>query len=402
MDELGIDFTVLYPTNTLLTCAEEDPELRRGLCRGFNAYYADVYGPFADRMAVAGIIPMHTPEEAVAELRHCRELGLKVVCLPEGVLRPLDEPATPATRRGCSPARPTGSTASRSTACTTTTRCGRRVAISGFVVTFHGGLTVRPGLHWSITSYVANHVGQFAAEMYPLCKSLLFGGVTARFPICRSCSSSAACRGPMQMLGDTVEHWEKRNVDALGADGPGTLDREELGGYFAQYGGRLAELLGVDPYEYVQRLPIHGSMPEEPDEFVHIGVDEPADGSSASPARSTSGARPTTAASPLRSHRANPGGAGLRRVFCRPTSGTGTSPTWPASWPSPSSWSRTATSRRISGARWCSTTRWRCSAGQPRLLRRHPQIEHAVEGAAPRVTAPVARPGCNASRITLS
>ena len=28
-------------------------------------------------------------------------------------------------------------------------------------------LTVRPGLHWSISSYVANHIGQFAAEMYP-------------------------------------------------------------------------------------------------------------------------------------------------------------------------------------------------------------------------------------------
>src|ERR1700691_5806788 len=51
LDEFGIDFTILYPTNTLLTCAEEDPDLRRGLCAGFNAYLADVYLPFADRMA---------------------------------------------------------------------------------------------------------------------------------------------------------------------------------------------------------------------------------------------------------------------------------------------------------------------------------------------------------------
>ena len=33
MDELGIDFAVLYPTNTLLTCAETDPDLRRGPVR---------------------------------------------------------------------------------------------------------------------------------------------------------------------------------------------------------------------------------------------------------------------------------------------------------------------------------------------------------------------------------
>ena len=33
-EEIGIDYFVLYPTNTLLTCAEEDPELRQGLCAG--------------------------------------------------------------------------------------------------------------------------------------------------------------------------------------------------------------------------------------------------------------------------------------------------------------------------------------------------------------------------------
>ena len=49
MDEIGIDFSVLYPTNTLLTCAEEDAELRRGLCAGFNSFFAEIYGPFADR-----------------------------------------------------------------------------------------------------------------------------------------------------------------------------------------------------------------------------------------------------------------------------------------------------------------------------------------------------------------
>jgi hypothetical protein len=39
MGELGMDFAVLYPTNTLLTCAEEDEALRRGLCSGFNSYW---------------------------------------------------------------------------------------------------------------------------------------------------------------------------------------------------------------------------------------------------------------------------------------------------------------------------------------------------------------------------
>jgi hypothetical protein len=74
------------------------------------------------------------------------------------------------------------------------------------------------------------------------------------------------------MLIDTVEHWEKRNVEALAQLDPSRLDRDELGRLFERYAGRLAELLPVDPYEYVQRLPIHGSTPDELDEFRHLQV----------------------------------------------------------------------------------------------------------------------------------
>jgi hypothetical protein len=131
MPELGIDFTILYPTNTLLTPAEDDPDLRRGLCAGFNAFYADVYGPFSDRMTTAGIVPMHTPDEAIAELHHMKQLGIKVACFPEGVLRPLSQPAGDTPSPWLFAGHGNGSTVSRSTACTTTTQFGRRVAISG-------------------------------------------------------------------------------------------------------------------------------------------------------------------------------------------------------------------------------------------------------------------------------
>jgi predicted TIM-barrel fold metal-dependent hydrolase len=273
LDELGMDFTVLYPTNVLLTCAEEEPELRQGLCAGFNAYLADVYRPYADGMTPAGIIPMHTPEEAVAELEHCRALGLKAICLPEGVLRPLDEPAGP----GSSPWLWPGQTHwfdsfGLDSAYDYDPVWGACRSL-GFVAAFHGGLTVRPGLHWSITSYVANHVGQFAAEMQPLVKALLFGGVPKRFPdvpfVFLECGVSWAA----QLLSDTVEHWEKRNANAITRLDPARLDREAFASLFARYSGRLAELIEVDPYEYVRRLPIHGSTPENIDEFAAIGVE---------------------------------------------------------------------------------------------------------------------------------
>ncbi len=277
MDDLGIDFAVLYPTNTLLTCAEEDAALRQGLCAGFNSYYADVYLPFADRMTAVGMIPMHTPEEAVAELRHCHELGLKAICLPEGVLRPLDEPAGP----GSSPWLFPGQAAwfdtfgldSRYDYDPVWQTC----ADFGFVAAFHGGLTVRPGIHWSITNYVANHVGQFAAEMQPLCKSLLFGGVTRRFPQLPIAFLECGVSWAMQLLCDTIEHWEKRNIEVLGRLDPSQLDREAFARYFATYGGRVAELVEIDPYEYVKGLPVHGRTPEVLDEFVHLQVSSRSD-----------------------------------------------------------------------------------------------------------------------------
>jgi predicted TIM-barrel fold metal-dependent hydrolase len=277
MGEIGIDYAVLYPTNTLLTCAEEDPELRQGLCAGFNAFSADIYGPFGDRMTAAGIIPMHTPEEAVAELRHCRQVGLKVVAFPEGVPRPLDQPP----EGNCSPWLIPGQTQWFDSFGLDSVHDYDPVWAAcrelGLAVTFHGGLTVRPGLHWSVTSYVANHVGQFAAEMYPLCKALLFGGVTRRFPDLPFVFLECGVSWGMQMLADTIEHWEKRNLDALTLLDPSRLDRDRLGRYFERYGGRLAELLDGDPYDYVQQLPIHGSLPEDRDEFVHMAVSTPAD-----------------------------------------------------------------------------------------------------------------------------
>ena len=178
-EEIGIDYFVLYPTNTLLTCAEEDPDLRQGLCAGFNSFFADVYGPYAAQMTMAALIPMHTPDEAIAELEHCNALGIKVVCFPEGVARPLTEPAGP----DCNPFLFQGQAQwfdsfgldSLYDYDPVWAKCQEL----GYAVTFHGGMTVRPGINWSISSYVANHVGQFAQSMYPLAKSLLFGGVTA-------------------------------------------------------------------------------------------------------------------------------------------------------------------------------------------------------------------------------
>jgi predicted TIM-barrel fold metal-dependent hydrolase len=270
MDELGLDFTVLYPTLPSFTCAEEDDELRRGLCAGLNAFYADVYGPFSDRMTVAGIVPMHTPEEAVAEIRHCHELGLKVVVLPPGVRRPLQQPAgddVPWMFPGQSHWFDSYGLDSAYDYDPVWQACRDL----GFAATFHVGMNVRPGLYWSISSYAANHLGQFASEMYELCKSLLFGGVPGRFPDVPFVFLECGVSWASQMLMDVIEHWEKRNPEGLELLDPANLDKDRLAAYFHSHGGRVAELL-ADPDAYVRDLPTSGDTPDQRDEFAAMGV----------------------------------------------------------------------------------------------------------------------------------
>ena len=70
MDEIGLDFTVLYPSLGLAFPHIENTELRRATCRAFNWYCADYFRDYADRMTPAACIPMHTPQEAIAELEY--------------------------------------------------------------------------------------------------------------------------------------------------------------------------------------------------------------------------------------------------------------------------------------------------------------------------------------------
>ena len=48
LDDIGLDFTVLYPTLGLFPPHFEDEELRRAACRAFNAFHADLFREYAD------------------------------------------------------------------------------------------------------------------------------------------------------------------------------------------------------------------------------------------------------------------------------------------------------------------------------------------------------------------
>ena len=70
--------------------AIRDAEVRQVACRALNAFNAEVYCPYADRMTPVAQIPMHTPAEAIAELDYAvGELGLKAIMINGIVHRPI-------------------------------------------------------------------------------------------------------------------------------------------------------------------------------------------------------------------------------------------------------------------------------------------------------------------------
>jgi len=272
LGELGMDYVVLYPTEAMGAAGVEDEDLRLGLCRGFNEFFAAVTLPYADRMTASGLVPMHTPAEARAELDHCADLGLKVVCIPHAVARSIAEPAsTPQ-----SPYLWPGQTHWLDTFGLDSEydydpvwEAFRR---HGFAVTSHGGMTIPIGVYSSITSFTYNHMGSFAQMMYPLCKSLFLGGVTRRFPglpfAFLECGVGWACT----MLNDLVEHWERRNLAALQTTRPDLLDTRRLEELLRAHPGRLFDRFDGDLTALVRNLARPDPVPDVVDEWVHLGI----------------------------------------------------------------------------------------------------------------------------------
>jgi predicted TIM-barrel fold metal-dependent hydrolase len=276
VEELGIDLMVLFATNTMGSGGIGNEDLRRGVCRGFNDFFASTYGPYNDRLLVAGMIPMVTPEEAIAELEHCHDIGLKVVTIPHCVMRPIKNPQP-------------GSPFLWPNQTHWLDYFGfeseydydpvwAKFRELGFAVCAHGGVGAPPPDFYSaVTSWMYNHIGSFAAMMYPLCKSLFLGGVTKRFPDVNFAFMECGVAWASSLLADTVEHWERRNITALREHyDPSKLDRAALVALARQYGqGLVPDGLSDDELSaMLGSVLLTGLPPDNPDEFSALGIDD--------------------------------------------------------------------------------------------------------------------------------
>jgi predicted TIM-barrel fold metal-dependent hydrolase len=233
LDELGIDYAVLYPTYGLSVTALPNDELRCALARAVNRYYAEVYADYRDRLEPVAAIPTFTPEEAIAELDHAvGDLGLKTVMFGGTIPRPYEDAPT-------SPGRwiDTLGHDSRYDYDPVWRRCEEL----GVAPTFHSG-----GQGWgtrmSTTNNSYNQVGNFAAADEGTCRSLVFGGVPMRFPRLRFAFQEGGVAWAAALLAGIAAHWEKRNIRAIQHYNPANLDRELLVRLFEEYAtGGIAE-----------------------------------------------------------------------------------------------------------------------------------------------------------------
>ena len=90
LDELGIDFGIVYPTAGLGIHRIADDATRRAVCHGFNIVTHEYFKELSDKLTPAAVIPVHTPAEAIEEMEFCvKQLGTKVCMFGSAVRRPI-------------------------------------------------------------------------------------------------------------------------------------------------------------------------------------------------------------------------------------------------------------------------------------------------------------------------
>jgi len=270
LDEMGLDFTVLYPSEGLMAITlpgMDDDELRRVVCRALNMYQADVFGDYSERMTPAAVIPMHTPQEAIEELEYAvRVLGAKAVIIAGDVRRPLphSEP-----QHGGTPAFTHYSDSFGIDSDYDYDPVWAKCIELKVAPTSHSG-TMGLGSRQSVSRAMYNHIGHFGAAGEALCKSLFFGGVTRRFPSLKFAFLEGGVGWACTLYADMIAHWEKRNAKAIQRCDPAKLDWPHAERLLNEYGD-AATLLKIDRVRELWTAP--RSAPAERDDWSQCEIE---------------------------------------------------------------------------------------------------------------------------------
>jgi hypothetical protein len=176
---------------------------------------------------------MHTPQEAIEELEYVvNTLGFKAVLLASQVRRPIKAiaKAAPELSRAAFWLDTFGIDSEYDYDPVWAKCVELKVAPS-----FHSP-SVGLGSRASISNFMYNHIGHFAASAEAVCKSLFFGGVTRRFPQLHCAFLEGGVAWASTLFNDLVGHWEKHNVEFIENFNPVNLDEGLMHELFSKYG----------------------------------------------------------------------------------------------------------------------------------------------------------------------
>ena len=232
MEELGLDYAILFPTEGV-NFLRHDEEMRLVGCRAHNLMAAELYAPYADKVTPAAMIPMHTPDEAIRELEYSvSELGLKTIFCGGYVQRPIPKLLREHGQAG---------------------KLMTRMDYFGIDSEYNYDafwakcveLKVAPSFHstesgWgsrrSVSSYVYNHIGGFAAGNEAFAKALFLGGVPRRFPTLRFAFLEGGASWAAGLYADILGHWAKRNGKVIQRLNPNNVDPALFQQLLQEYG----------------------------------------------------------------------------------------------------------------------------------------------------------------------
>jgi predicted TIM-barrel fold metal-dependent hydrolase len=267
MDDLGIDYSLLYPSGGLFVVNLADIELREPITRAYNRFVMEVCSPHKDRMTAVATIPMYTPEEAIRHLEDAVSLGHKVVCMQGYAHRPIPE----AQKKYGDP----GEFAYRLDYFALDSEYDydpvwQKCIDLKVAATFHSPSGLRAGR--SVTNYTQNHIGSIAQAQEGLAKALFFGGVTRRFPNLNFGFLECGAAWTASLFADIVGHYEKRSLKAMEYVDPAKLDVEQLMGYFEEYADSFTRKHMDRARSFYDRQ--FSPLPEK-DDFAAVEINDP-------------------------------------------------------------------------------------------------------------------------------
>ena len=281
LEDIGLDFCVLYPSLGLDFPHLADEELRRVSCRAYNKYVAEMYAPYARQMTTAAVIPMHTPEEGIEELEFAsRELGLKAAMIAGHVHRLIGE----ARREHLGAIGQYGpqrgswyDTFGEDSEYDYDPFWAKAVELGMPLAAHSSGFGFTNNSN--VNNFMQNHLGHFANAANLLCKSLFFSGVTHRFPALRIAFLECGAGWAADLFAGIIARWEKRNPEALRYVDPRQLDEDRVMELFAAYGDEKMVSRFEEVRESLRSPSLFAAQnaPDDLNDFSRSGITKPED-----------------------------------------------------------------------------------------------------------------------------